>query len=452
MNYFYLLIVAMLGLGAQAQQEYFHPAHKMGEMKIYKDRLYRGCSDLKEQQDPVSPQEVRRLAISVKSIVSENFSQAFNENPKVKLAFERDVNAFLTDLSCQRTANDCRARLIGLSLYYYMNLRADLPECKTYSDSKDKPEICEVEKRLRSRLLQGVHGSNYGKAGPQMYRKQLLAAKNNATMELFNLLMVKDKTNLHICNSVQSGLVHHYALETDEPGQFVAGVDPEYDPRKNIPKECVEEKVVLYSEFYPANFDEGRSTVGRDQVEPIKKKIADFLKSHPEVIPTDITVISSSSKTPFYKNVGGKKVIDTESDKRNLSIAKERAFFVERALSEIKESSSLYKTIAFTAKAELAGPDFVPTDLNDRFVTRMTPGYVEKIESMYKKYEKSFKDQALKESAMDLLDEAQFVNLYQAKFKPFHGFKIVVTGHVKEDMKCTDLTEKEPASSKASRQ
>lgn len=69
----------------------------------------------------------------------------------------------------------------------------------------------------------------------------------------------------------------------------------------------------------------------------------------------------------------------------------------------------------------------------------MTPGYVERVEAMYQKHEKLFKEQALKNSPMDLMNEKEFVNLYQAKYKPFQGFRVHIRGHKKEEMKCLEL-------------
>jgi hypothetical protein len=454
MKKIYLISLSFLSLSAFAQQDFFNPENKKEGLRYYKDKLYRGCSDLKEKQDPVSPNEVANLVGLSKKIVNRNFAEAFAENPKVKAAFEKDLDSLLTDPSCQREANDCRARLLGFSLFYYQTLRADIPECKSYKKSapmeKGHNQNCEIELKLRKSSLQGVHGSNYGMPGPGMYKKMLIEVKNATTLELFNTIMQKDRKNLHICNSVLSGVVHHYALDLDEPGEYHVDLDPEHDPRKNMAKGCIDEKVTLYSEFVPTSFDEGRSTVGQDQVEPIESKISDFIKSHPEMIVTDVSVTSSSSKTPFHITVNGKKIIDPESNQKNLSLARERALFAEKVMKEIKSSNSLLSSVNFETKAELAGPDFEPIDLNDRFVTRMTPGYFERVEALYKKYQKEFNNLALKNSFSDLLDEKQFVNLYQAKFKPFHGFRVNIQGHIKEQMKCRDLSNSESSKNSGS--
>lgn len=444
--------------GALAQQEYFTPDNKKEGVAYYKKRIYAGCSDLKEKQEPVSVEDMRKLVANTVKVVEENFSKSFDENPKVREAFKKDMFEVLKDKSCQLEGNDCRAKLLGLSIYYYQQFRANIPECEKYVKhepmSKGYNTQCEIELKYRESSFQGVHNSTYGLPGIASYKKELVAYKNNTTIQLFSLIMQKDKTNLHICNPVQSGIVHQYALDIDDAGDYYVGLDPEFDIRKNMPKECKEEKLVLYSEFLPTSFDEGRSTVGNDQVDPIKKKVLNFIQANPDMIVTDVAVTSSSSKTPFHTMVAGKKVIDPKSNEKNLALAQERANFAEKVFNEIKSSSSQLKNINFQTKAELAGPDFEPMDLNDRFVTRMTPGYIERIESVYQKNKKLYEEQALKTSSNDLLDEKQFVNLYQAKFKPFQGFKIVINGYKKEEMKCLEIIDADtkPGSKKASKQ
>lgn len=443
MRFFIIFSMLTMISGAWAQQEYFTPENKKEGVEYYKKRIYAGCSDLKEKQDPVSPADMKKIVAKTVQIVEENFSRAFDENPKVRSAFQKDMLEILRDQSCQRTGNDCRAKLLGLSIYYYQQFRANIPECEKYVKtepmSKSYNTQCEVELKYRKSSFQGVSNSTYGMPGIASYRKELIAYKNNTTIQLFSVIMQQDKVNLHICNPVQSGIVHQYTLDIDDAGDYYVGLDPEYDIRKDLPSECKEEKIVLFKEFVPTNFEEGKSTVGQDQVEPIRKKVLNFINSNPDMIVTDVSVTSSSSKTPFHAMVGGKKVIDPKSNEKNLSLAQERAQFAEKVLTEIKNSSSQLKNINFQTKAELSGPDFEPIDLNDRFVTRMTPGYVERIEALYQKNKKFYEEQALKSSANELLDEKQFGNLYQAKFKPFQGFRIVINGFKKEEMKCLEI-------------
>jgi hypothetical protein len=109
-------------------------------------------------------------------------------------------------------------------------------------------------------------------------------------------------------------------------------------------------------------------------------------------------------------------------------------------LAEVKSLGSQYQKINYESRAELAGPEFETMDLNDRFITKMTPGYMEKIDLLYKKFEKDFQGKALVESSAPLMNEKEYVNLYQAKFKPFHGFMISFKGHKREEMKCLEFS------------
>ena len=452
---FYLLILS--SSWAWAQQEYFTPENKKDGLEYYKNLLYRGCADLKEKQEAIAPKEMERLVNESLWILQKNFSQAFEENPKVKAALLADLKKVMTNPYCQKEGNDCRAKILGVSIFYYHRLRADVPGCKGYrktieSDTGYNAQ-CELEIKYRKRSFQGVRDGTYGLKDPGAYKKLLVDIKNDMTMDLFRLIFHKDKTNIHICNSVQSGMAHRYALEIDDAGDYYVGLDPEYDPRKNIPKECVDEKVLLYSEFFPTSFDADRTTVGEIEVDPIKSKVLSVVKSTPDIIVTDVEVVSSSSKTPFYKVVAGKKVIDPESKEKNLSLAKQRAAFAEKVFKSLKSNDPKFKHINFKTNGELGGPEFHPTDLNTRFVTRMTPGYVQKLDALFKKHQKQYEEVALKKSSEDLLDEKKYSNLYQAKFKPFQGFRLLIRGFKKEDMKCLEFGgDEETAQARASKQ
>lgn len=220
--------------------------------------------------------------------------------------------------------------------------------------------------------------------------------------------------------------------------------------RKRPPIPCVEEKHVLHSEMFPLNFELERSTVGEDQIGPVKNKLDLLLASSEVEFITDIEVTASSSKAPFFTTAAnGKRVLDPESGEKNLSLAKERAIFAEKVLKGLKES---HPKINFIIQAEVGGPDFQPTDLNDRFVTRMTPSYGEKLESLYQKHKSAFNEQALIQSSYDLIDEKKYGNLFQARFKPFHGIRMVVRGHKKELLKCLDKKETSKPKSRSTKQ
>ena len=210
--------------------------------------------------------------------------------------------------------------------------------------------------------------------------------------------------------------------------------------------ECLEEKLGLHSEFIALNFDERRTEVGIDQVQPVKSKIKAFIEANPTLIITDIAVVSSSSKAPLYISVGGRKLIDPNSDAKNMSLAQERARFASQSLNELKASSSLLSKVNFTASAVLAGPDFIPKDLNNRFVTKMSQNYEKQVKEVYAELKDSLEQDALVKSEKELLDESRFSNLYQVKYKPFQGFRLSISGY----KKCSDAkAPKTPVPTKA---
>lgn len=427
-----------------AGPEYFSPQSKREFLIYFKHRLYAGCSDLKAPQTPISPKDMAEMVQKTKITVLKTFGQAFKENPDLKNAYLKELDVLSKDVSCQRDANDCRSRILGLSIFYFHQLRADIPNCEAYvtqPESSDRYNInCEGELRYRKRSLEGIHGNQYGNLGPGNYKKQLLALKNQLTKDLFDFVVREDKNHLHICNPVREGVLDYkYTLDTEEPGEYVQNLDPVYDPRKAL-AECKENSKVLFQEMIHAHFDDNRNTVGRDQFDTIKSKILNFLKDNPELVATEVTVESLSSRTPYYVEVAGKKVIDQNSDEKNLKVVQDRASFGKSMLEEIRTSSSLYNTIKFESIAKLAGPEFSKTDLNERFVTKMSPGYYERIEALYNKHQKLYKKEANISTDGDLLSEEKYSNLYQAKFKPFHGFKIIIKGLEKNNLKCSSTS------------
>lgn len=435
---FLALIVSTHALAGDPS--YFSPQSKRDFLLYFKHRLYAGCADLKAPQSPISPKEMGEMVQKTKINVLKTFNKSFKENSDLKNAYLKELDELSKDVSCQRDANDCRSRILGLSIYYYHQLRADIPNCDSYvsqPENSDKYNInCEGELRYRKRSLEGIHGNQYGNLGPGNYKKQLLALKNQLTKDLFDFVIREDKNHLHICNPVREGVLDYkYTLETEEPGEFVQNLDPVYDPRKAI-SQCKENAKILHNEMILAHFDDNRNTVGRDQFDSIKKKIVNFLKENQQVVVTDVTIESLSSRTPYYVEVAGKKVIDKNSDEKNLKVVKDRATFGQSMLEEIRTSSSLYNTIKFESVGKLAGPEFSVTDLNERFVTKMSPGYFERIEALYSKHQDLYKSEANISTDGDLLSEEKYSNLYQAKFKPFHGFKVLIKGVEKNNMKC----------------
>lgn len=447
MNVIYLLTLFFWTTFSFAESFYFSPENKKLGLEYYKKQIYSGCSHLKKVQDPLSPVQMKQLTEQVLKLVSEDFSRAFAENPLVKVALLKDLDALAKDPSCQRMGNHCRTRLLGIPLFYYQRLRPDIPGCQQYVSGKSpESQQCEVELKFRTKDLKTVP-KNYGAYGIGTYKDELKVTKNNTTMRLFHNIMYRDKTNLHIC---EDGSRYRYDLDVNDPGFYYEGLDPEHDPSRVIPEDCKEDMTVLDQRFIPTDFDD-RTTVGEDQVGPVKDHVKSFIKSNPEFIVTHIEVVATSAKTPFYIQEGKKKVIDPKGQEKNLRLAQERAAFAKKVLTGLKSSSDFSK-IEMNFKATITGPDFNPADLNERFVTRMTPGFVERIEALYRKHEKQYKEKALVTGAHELLDSKKYVNIYQVKFKPFQGFRLSISGFKKENMKCGSQSKDKKSFNRSSKQ
>lgn len=421
MNVTYALTILLLTTTfSYAEPFYFSPQNKKAGLDYYKKIIYNGCSSLKTLQEPIPQEAMKKYVQQVRKLVNEDYSRAFKENPLVKIAWEKDMETLLKDSNCQRPGNDCRARLITVSLFYYQRLRPDIPGCQKYVPGKSPMNSqCEVELKFRSKDLRSVP-KNYGAYGIGTYKDELTVIKNNTTLRTFQTVMYKDKTNLHIC---QEDSHYKYGLNINDPGIYYEGLNPEDDPARRIPSDCVEDKMVLEQKFMPTDFED-RSTVGEDQVEPLKKYLEDYIKNNPETIVTELEVTSSSAKVPFYIVKNGKKVIDPDSHKKNAKLAQERAFFAKKVLEKMKGSRSDYSKIEMSFKAALAGPEFKPTDLNERFVTRMTPGYLERIEALYKKHEKEYQNKALKAAAYELLDAESSPICIRQNLNPFKDLSL----------------------------
>lgn len=206
------------------------------------------------------------------------------------------------------------------------------------------------------------------------------------------------------------------------------------------PLECLEQKF-HHSEFFALDFDERRSETGINQVLPVKNKIQDFVNSHPHINFTDINISASSSKAPLYINVGGRKLIDPQSDAKNMALAQDRARYASQVLKELKAASSLLSTVNVSASAVLAGPDFTPTDLNYRFVTKQSPEYGKQLKELYAELKEPLEKEALIKSEKEFMDDPRFSNLYQAKYEPFQGFIVSISGH----KKCRESKTKAPS-------
>jgi hypothetical protein len=252
----------------------------------------------------------------------------------------------------------------------------------------------------------------------------------------------KDSTKIPICGEVESGVIYSYPLRVNLNREAFAGFDSSKKPEvaKSEPKECVEEITVLHEEFVPMNFAEGVATAGNDQVKKVKQRVEDYVSRSGGVKITDVEVVSSSSKTPYRKSVGGKLVFEKEySDAKNLELANRRAGFANSSLASVIQAQPELKDAKYSASGAINGPDYSEADAALKNITNKDPDYKAKVEAFYQENkEMLLKDSMIKSSA-ELMDAERFTNLYDVKYKPYQGFKITVKGFSKATRKCPDM-------------
>lgn len=444
---------------------YFDDVKKAKRILFIEDNVYNnptipgqhpGCVELKRPQTPFN--DVSQRAEEIITLINQKFSQTLTQNPKIKEYFEREVREVAKSKSCFEINNICRGKLFATAMFHFENLRPDMPGCAGYvkQDSKENPKYvrdCELELEFRDK--------KFTKYEPRVndpgsdYIDRMVTSLDAITTEVRKLALYK---SLGFPNGTRRNPgLEVFAMEMPEicskaPFIFKLKTMPFYEPIYGIDpsqrsveqlerkvESCVEDIGILYSEFVPLNFDEGRSEVGGAQTDPVKDKIKAFILANPNLVITDVSVTSNSSRTPFYKTgPKGKKIIDPDSDKRNTNLASERSRFAARALDDLKNSSSELGAVNFETKFTLAGPAFNPSDMNNRSITKQSPGYEKKITEIYNANKELLQSEALVMSASELMDQKKFSNLYQAKYKPFQGFKIIISGHKKDMSKCGD--------------
>lgn len=178
---------------------------------------------------------------------------------------------------------------------------------------------------------------------------------------------------------------------------------------------------ILHQEFIPTAFGVKSRTLDKKDAEAVIKAAQNYILSAPkaEISRLELLTCASDYRLPPM----------TLTDKRineHWHLAKERNDMV------IKELEKILK-LPVTGQARVCGPEFVPTDLNDRFVTKESGALYES------KFQQLLKDpafqQQLKEEAM--IDEAEklkslYPSPFLAKYKPFQGIRLFIFGHIKQ--------------------
>lgn len=453
-------------------QNYYTPEKQKEIVANLQKTILDGCTKALPQQPAYPADELQFDVEQVKTVLQSKFSKSFAENPEIETKLNQSLDAIASDSSCTAAGNDCRSRLIATATYYFQMLRPNVPSCDGYvkydyttpSARKKRAEDngyikeCETELKLRYTRLSYYGSSNGGMDQRGAYTDILTNELNAALMQIQQGILTKttdkkvkkgkivqlskSREEISICGDVEYGTVYSYPLRTNLYKEAFAGFNSDKKPEaKPEPKKepCVEEIKVLHEEFVPLNFSEGSSTVGNTQVKPVKEKIEAFVQGKTGIVITDIQVTSSSSKTPYLKTEGGKKVYDKDySDRKNLELAEKRAGFAKISLGAIISENPDLDKASYSATGAINGPDYSAEDANLKSITSKDSNYKTKIEALYSENKNSLAKEAMIKSSSDLMDEARFTNLYDAKFKPYQGFKITIKGFSKNSRKCPE--------------
>lgn len=506
MKAYALILLATSSLSAFGQNT-ISPEDLAQKIDNYVGDVYWGCPGTdgpnpKERivRDPVSKEEMDVRVDYAKSVFDKYYQDTFSKSPDLKKKIFEDLEAIGNDKECQKEGNDCRATFVATAKAYIDYIRPNLPACHKFEFTN----LSEAEQnRIKSEI--SMSGMNYAHRGSlsentrckleqdykdkpyklmpidhpgSRYNEKLVDLANQAAVDIAENMLkaqagwktekikdengktikidveVKDYQNALVCDRTGYSM----RIKAYEHGNYWSSASVSSGKKQVVvaePKECIEEKITLMEEFVPTNFEEGRSEVGQDQTEPVKQKILDFINSDSNLVVTDVTVVASSSKTPFSKYVDGKKIIDPDSNVRNLKLAQERADFASKIFDQMKSSSETLSKIKFEIKPLLSGPEFDPADstlklskntgaalttfskgAQDQFNKNQLSKSQEDIDKMSEVEKASY--QMFKKQADPLTKPTDYPTLYHAKFKPYQGFQIKVSGYKKSMMKCSD--------------
>ncbi|MBA2404882.1 MAG: hypothetical protein H0V66_08945 [Bdellovibrionales bacterium] len=96
------------------------------------------------------------LVNSSLKMVSDNFSDALDANPKLKLAMLRDTEVMKTDAACINGENECRLKLRANLELYTALLSPDFPKEDVYSPKKGA-NVAGPEMQQKMRMVYGIY-------------------------------------------------------------------------------------------------------------------------------------------------------------------------------------------------------------------------------------------------------------------------------------------------------
>lgn len=212
----------------------------------------------------------------------------------------------------------------------------------------------------------------------------------------------------------------------------------------NFDNSCFTEEKLLSTDFVRADQDAGKSELSSNESEMFKSKLNEIIKNKQNegYTVTGVQVIGVASKA-------WSSLKDEQTAKsKNLFLASQREKVAKGLISDFKIDG-----IEMTTGHELAGPGYTQSkdvplaklDLSDKNVESMYNQlindngvnhlYYVGINSLddYKKFLKESNEQASNNP-----NDKGVNNMYQLKYRPFQGFKIVIKGHKSNKVPCNE--------------
>lgn len=494
----FLILVSLSSYAQKSEKneplDFYSETGRRENIEYLEKNILEGCQVPKAKQPPFldASYKVNLLKLNF----YERFSESLNDNPKLKESFWKDLEAIESDPSCKSEGNTCRTKLYAVSIYYIQNLRPKVPGCDGYKsqmlNSSEYKSICEAELKLKKQPLNRSKVDRYHWGQLDKYTAELNFQFENLMQQLTRALVytttkqvpssklqiekknlqniekiiqeAKQGTNpddLTFCGNVDHG------IGFEQP--FVLEINPDYlmsaeiradKPKKVVieeVKECFEEKEFHHYKIVPTPFNEGElsastpsdESLGKE-AEPVKDLINGLFLEHPNLTISEILVESSSSKTPFYIKSGEAWIIDPKSHDRNANLAQKRADQAEVLLTKFKSTNPVISNVTIKVSAGVNGPEFTNDKKYLKSIKSKDLTYKEKARNYFSLYHSNKTENEVKfiEKFEELMDTSKYQDLYQAKYKPYQGFRVTVHGYTKEKVKCEET--KTPVSNKPS--
>jgi hypothetical protein len=222
----------------------------------------------------------------------------------------------------------------------------------------------------------------------------------------------------------------------------------------NIDDSCYTEQKILLTDFIRTDFDAGVTSLNISEENVLQQKLQEIVKMKQSdgFTITEVQLIGIASRA-------WSSLPDAEAAKdKNLVLAKAR----EDVAKKIVQNFTTDK-ISYTTGHELAGPDYkkssdlslINQEANDQNLQKLynqliADNGINHLDFVgIKSFEefKSFVGEANQKAKTNSNDKG-VRNIYDAKYRPFQGFKVVIKGHKATQIPCKEFGDKKDNSSK----